>query len=104
MKMAPKDTKLTVHEQFWLDVIRQATKGTDPPPTLHRTQQLRRLFEADVLPCCCHFQNGTPAGGLAEPPGREGEVDAAVHPARGESSGSLPVRFTVAKRSDADEA
>jgi hypothetical protein len=35
---------LTEHELFWIEVIRLASKGRDPVPTLRRTQQLRRLF------------------------------------------------------------
>jgi hypothetical protein len=39
------DVSLTEHERFWIDVIRAASKGHDPVPTLWRTQQLRTLFE-----------------------------------------------------------
>ncbi len=35
---------LTPHEQFWIEVIRHASRGTDPVPTLARTQKLRELF------------------------------------------------------------
>ncbi len=39
------DGSLTEHERFWIDVIRLASKGRDPVPTLRRTQLLRKLFE-----------------------------------------------------------
>lgn len=45
MKSACKDLHVTRHEQFWLDVIRVASRDTDPVPTLAVTQHLRRLFE-----------------------------------------------------------
>ena len=32
------------HEEFWIDVIRHASRDTDPPPTLDRVQKLRALF------------------------------------------------------------
>lgn len=38
---------LTEHERFWLEVIRLASLGADPAPTLARTQQLRVLFTED---------------------------------------------------------
>ena len=43
-------TALTLHDRFWLDVIRVASNDTDPAPTLERTQQLRRIFSSDSRP------------------------------------------------------
>jgi len=42
-------TTITEHERFWLDVIRIASRETDPAPTLERTQKLRRLFSEDAV-------------------------------------------------------
>jgi hypothetical protein len=35
---------ITRHEEFWISVIRQASRDSDPPPTLNRVQKLRALF------------------------------------------------------------
>lgn len=42
----PHDPRITIskHEEFWIEVIRQASRDSDPPPTLERVQKLRALF------------------------------------------------------------
>lgn len=39
-------TRITIskNEEFWIQVIRQATRDSDPPPTLDRVRKLRALF------------------------------------------------------------
>jgi hypothetical protein len=49
MSTTAEGTVLTRHEKFWLDVIRLASRGRDPVPTLKRAQQLRLIFEQDSL-------------------------------------------------------
>ena len=35
---------LTANEVAWLEFLRLASQGTDPPVTLHRVQRLRTIF------------------------------------------------------------
>lgn len=42
---------LTLHEQFWLDVIRSASNNTDPAPTLARAQKLQLMFRHRAPAC-----------------------------------------------------
>jgi hypothetical protein len=35
---------ITENERYWVEVIRLASGDRDPPPTLWRTQALRRIF------------------------------------------------------------
>lgn len=44
VEVAGSVISLTRHEIFWIEVIRAASKDTDPTPTLQRTQKLRALF------------------------------------------------------------
>jgi len=68
---------VTEHERFWLDVIRTASRGTDPTPTLKRTQQLRRLFEEErPFEADSHGRGG----GLAALPARGVGDSATVNP------------------------
>ncbi|EHK53626.1 hypothetical protein [Allomesorhizobium alhagi] len=41
----PWDRPISANERLWIEVIRLATWDSDPPPTLKRVQQLRRVFE-----------------------------------------------------------
>jgi hypothetical protein len=36
--------EVTRNEAFWLEVIREASRDTDPSPTLRRVQKLRAIF------------------------------------------------------------
>jgi hypothetical protein len=44
LKLAARDAQLTKHERFWIEVIREAARDSDPPPSLRRVQELRRIF------------------------------------------------------------
>lgn len=35
---------ITKHEEYWIEVMRQASRDRDPPPTLDRVRKLRALF------------------------------------------------------------
>ena len=35
---------LTRNEEFWIEVIRQASRDADPPPSLDRVRRLRAVF------------------------------------------------------------
>jgi hypothetical protein len=35
---------VTRNEEFWVEVIREASRDSDPPPALHRVQKLRAIF------------------------------------------------------------
>ncbi len=48
--MAP----ITANERQWIEFIRLASFDSDPPPTLERVQQLRRVFE----PACASSVGG----------------------------------------------
>lgn len=40
-----RDREITPNERFWLDVIRLASRDSDPPPTLEKVQKLRTIFQ-----------------------------------------------------------
>ena len=40
-----RDREITTNERFWLEVIRVASRDSDPAPTLERVQKLRMLFQ-----------------------------------------------------------
>jgi hypothetical protein len=35
---------ITRNEEFWIEVIREASCDSDPPPALHRVRKLRAIF------------------------------------------------------------
>jgi hypothetical protein len=37
-------TALTRNEELWIEVIRQASRDADPPPTWDRVRKLRAIF------------------------------------------------------------
>ncbi|MGB3541171.1 MAG: hypothetical protein WBA42_23720 [Mesorhizobium sp.] len=39
-----RDRQITTNERFWLEVIRLASRDSDPPPTLEKVQKLRTIF------------------------------------------------------------
>ncbi|QDC02318.1 hypothetical protein [Mesorhizobium sp. 8] len=39
-----RDREITTNERFWLEVIRLASRDSDPSPTLERVQKLRMIF------------------------------------------------------------
>jgi len=41
-----RDREITTNERFWLDVIRLASRDSDPAPTLEKVQKLRMIFHA----------------------------------------------------------
>jgi hypothetical protein len=41
-----RDREITTNERFWLEVIRVASRDSDPAPTLKRVQKLRMIFQA----------------------------------------------------------
>jgi hypothetical protein len=41
---ARSSTVITRNEEFWVEVIREASRDSDPPPTLHRVHKLRAIF------------------------------------------------------------
>jgi len=41
-----RDREVSVNERFWLEVIRLASKDSDPAPTLEKVQKLRLIFQA----------------------------------------------------------
>jgi hypothetical protein len=41
---AGKPMSITRNEEFWIEVIRQASHDTDPPPNLARVQKVRAIF------------------------------------------------------------
>jgi hypothetical protein len=43
-KVSARDFPLTEHERFWVEVIREASRDSDPPPSLRLVRLLRRIF------------------------------------------------------------
>lgn len=41
-------------EQFWLEIIRTASSGTDPVPALARAQELRLFFAPNSVSVASH--------------------------------------------------
>jgi hypothetical protein len=44
--------EVTRNEEFWLEVIREASRDSDPPPTLHQVQKLRAIFRNGHAASC----------------------------------------------------
>lgn len=40
-----RDRDITPNERFWLEVIRLASRDSDPAPTLEKVQRLRVIFQ-----------------------------------------------------------
>lgn len=41
-----RDREITPNERFWLEVIRLASRDSEPAPTLEKVQKLRMIFQA----------------------------------------------------------
>lgn len=103
------EPELTVHERFWIEVIRVASRGTDPKPTLARTQQLRRLFEVDPLSLGQRHESDDDRGGLAGLPYAKIGAGAAVPPEAGDRhtldlTMHRPSSTVPARETDTDDA
>ncbi|TIV61845.1 MAG: hypothetical protein E5V80_02635 [Mesorhizobium sp.] len=43
-----RDREITPNERFWIEVIRLASRDSDPAPTLDRVQKLRTIFHCPL--------------------------------------------------------